>query len=359
MKSFATSYENILDLVDNYKPDLYGRTRNYLNGAVSYLSAYISRGIISTRTVYDSLIKRGYDLEKIEKFVQELAWRDYWQSQWNYHGAKINHDLRHSQMAYNKHGMPSRLVDEKCSIQVFNTAIKQLKTTGYLHNHMRMYLAMSTCNIGGYHWHDPARWMYYHLIDGDWASNALSWQWVAGCLNGKKYIANQENINKYCGSLEEQTFLDKSYDELSQIYCLDEFDNSIKLDLKWQAPNQLNPEKLIYDDCLIFNYYNLDPQWRKEQVANRILLLEAEVFEKYPVSPRVMNFFLQLSRNIPDLILFTGSFADLRALCKGKLYYRQHPLNQYEGIEDRPLRSVIYKVTLHHFLSTGSNVKKL
>ena len=195
MKTFTTSYERILTLVDNYKPDLYAKTRNLLDGAVSCLSPYISRGVISTRTVYDSLIKRGYNLEKIEKFVQELAWRDYWQSQWNFYGIKINKDLRHTQQAFHNHGMPHCLLKGQCSIQVFNTAIKQLNSTGYLHNHMRMYLAMSICNIGSYHWHKPAQWMYYNLIDGDWASNALSWQWVAGCLNSKKYIANQENIN--------------------------------------------------------------------------------------------------------------------------------------------------------------------
>ena len=35
--------------------------------------------------------------------------------------------------------------------------------------------------------------MYYHLLDGDWASNALSWQWVAGSNASKKYYANQAN----------------------------------------------------------------------------------------------------------------------------------------------------------------------
>ena len=50
--------------------------------------------------------------------------------------------------------------------------------------------------------------MYYHLLDGDWASNALSWQWVAGSNANKKYYANQDNINKYFNSSQKQTFLD-------------------------------------------------------------------------------------------------------------------------------------------------------
>mgnify|MGYP006195700273 CR=1 FL=1 len=60
-----------------------------------------------------------------------------------------------------------------------------------------MYLAAMVCNNAKSHWLTPARWMYYHLLDGDLASNALSWQWVAGTFSHKKYIANQQNINKY------------------------------------------------------------------------------------------------------------------------------------------------------------------
>ena len=42
-----------------------------------------------------------------------------------------------------------------------------------------------------------ANWMYFYLLDGDLASNSLSWQWICGANSNKKYIANQDNINKY------------------------------------------------------------------------------------------------------------------------------------------------------------------
>jgi deoxyribodipyrimidine photo-lyase len=90
--------------------------------------------------------------------------------------------------------------------------VEELKQTGYMHNHLRMYVAAIACNIGHSHWHLPARWMYYHLLDADWASNALSWQWVAGSFSSKKYYANQENINKYCHTQQRNTFLDVSYE---------------------------------------------------------------------------------------------------------------------------------------------------
>ena len=77
---------------------------------------------------------------------------------------------------------------------------------------------MLICNIAGTKWQAGAAWMYYHLLDGDLASNTLSWQWVAGTFSSKKYFANQENLNKYGNSQDRQfgTFLDKSYEDLSQ-----------------------------------------------------------------------------------------------------------------------------------------------
>jgi deoxyribodipyrimidine photo-lyase len=334
MKNFSSDYSSIIDALESYDVSHYARTRNFIDGGVSYLSPYISRGIISTRTVYDSLLKRAYTLEKIEKFVQELAWRDYWQSQWDFHGEKINSDLKVSQKSMQRKALPASLINARSSIAIFNESINKLYNEGYMHNHMRMYVAMSICNIGAYHWHQAARWMYYHLIDGDWASNALSWQWVAGCLNGKKYIANQENINKYCHVDERGTFLDKSYHDLAQYDEVNELKEIADDELLWEPIACQNPESLSHDDTLIFNYYNLDPKWRSEQVANHVLLIEPTVFERYPVSARVMKFFLDLSKNINDLVIFVGEFSELKKLCRGEIYYRQHPLNNYTGFED-------------------------
>ena len=107
-----------------------------------------------------------------------------------------------------------------------------------MHNHLRMYTASICCNIGQYHWLRPAKWMYYHLLDGDWGSNALSWQWVAGTNSNKKYIANQANINKFCYSNDQNTFLDKSYELLSKFEIIP---NVLKLeieeDLNCNLPN--------------------------------------------------------------------------------------------------------------------------
>jgi deoxyribodipyrimidine photo-lyase len=77
-----------------------------------------------------------------------------------------------------------------------------------------MYTAALACDMAQTHWLKPTQWMYYYLLDGDWASNALSWHWVAGTFSKKQYVANQENINKYTGTYQTNTYLDVSHDAL-------------------------------------------------------------------------------------------------------------------------------------------------
>ena len=71
--AFETDYESILKKMDRIEPMQYGRTRNYVNGAVSYLSPYISRGVISTHQVLKSVLKKGYKISEIESFIKELC----------------------------------------------------------------------------------------------------------------------------------------------------------------------------------------------------------------------------------------------------------------------------------------------
>jgi deoxyribodipyrimidine photo-lyase len=48
-------------------------------------------------------------------------------------------------------------------------------------------------------WQAGAAWFLEHLLDGDPASNALGWQWVAGSFSHKPYIFNRANLERYAG----------------------------------------------------------------------------------------------------------------------------------------------------------------
>jgi len=308
---FPTDYESILQRVDQIDPIAYGRSRNYTDGAVTYLSPYISRGIISVKQLQHRVLKKGYAPTAIEKFLQELAWREYFQRIWQAKGNLLFHDLKQPQSDVAHQQLISSLANACTGIQAIDNAIQQWYETGYLHNHVRMYVASLMCNIGKAYWHMPSQWMYYHLLDGDVASNTCSWQWVAGAFSSKKYYCNQENINRFTNSFQQGTFLDTPAEFLASLKIPTELSQTIR----WQGTTPLPLKQEIQIDwqkpTLLYNGYNLDPLWRKDEDVNRILLVEPSHFEKFPVCEKVLNFILALSRNIPSIQVYVGEAEEL------------------------------------------------
>ncbi len=328
--NFTTNYDAIFKRIGEVNPVEYGRTRNFLDGAVTYLSPYISRGVISTKQVLNIILQRGYDTSEIEKFIQELAWRDYWQQVWVEKGNLINEDFRHAQPDVENYEMPRALLSATTGINVIDTAIKNLQENGYMHNHNRMYTAAIACNMGKSHWKTPAKWMYYNLLDGDWASNALSWQWVAGSNSNKKYVANQANINKYSKTSQTGTFLDVPYEAFNNFNTPNELKPTENPVLITNLPQSdelaINPKLPTY----LYTSYNLDPLWGSTIEANRILIFEPGQFETYPIADHVIQFIQDLGKNIPNLHVFTGSFNALTEQYKlTDVHYKEHPLNNH------------------------------
>lgn len=332
---FPTGYNEIWQRVLGIDAINYCRSRNYVDGAVTYLSPYISRGVISTKQVFNALLAMGHKPYQIEKLIQELAWRDYWQQVWKSKGNAIDHDLKQPQSPISNHALPKAIVEGNTGIGAIDGGIHYLYTTGYLHNHLRMYIAAIACNLAQSHWKYPAQWMYYYLLDADWASNALSWQWVAGTNSNKKYFANQDNINKYCHTQQKNTFLDFDYEDLAT----SEIPEKLKTVSHEQFITPLPAAKSIVLDpqkpTCIYNFYNLDPLWMKDRCANRVLLIEPSVFEKYPVSQKSIDFMLALSKNIEGIQPFIGEFSTLvKTYGIHDTHFKEHPLNNgYTGTE--------------------------
>jgi deoxyribodipyrimidine photo-lyase len=83
-------------------------------------------------------------------------------------------------------------------IACFDHWAKQLNDTGYLHNHARMWFASIWIFTLRLPWTLGADFFMRHLLDGDPASNTLSWRWVGGLQTiGKTYLARPDNIAKY------------------------------------------------------------------------------------------------------------------------------------------------------------------
>ncbi|CAN5509114.1 hypothetical protein BH11BAC3_BH11BAC3_23510 [soil metagenome] len=339
---FPTSYQQIIERMNHVNPVNYGKTRNFINGAVTYLSPYISRGLLSVKQVMEAVLQKGYKPYQVEKFLQELAWREYYQRVWQHLNDNIWKDIKQPQPGVLHHQIITAVDKANTGVEAIDNAITNLYSTGYMHNHLRMYTASLVCNMAKAHWLQPATWMYYHLLDGDIASNNCSWQWVAGAFASKKYYFNQENVNKYTFSKQQHTFIDKPYDTVISMPVPGILQSTTNLSLHTKLPATEIPALNINKPTLIYNSYNLDVNWRKDEDVNRVLLLEPAHFEKYPVSEKVIQFIIDLSKNIAGIMLYSGEIAGIVSLYKnssswhsGNIISKEHPaFTHYPGIKD-------------------------
>jgi deoxyribodipyrimidine photo-lyase len=202
------------------RPAAYARTRNSLDGAVSQLSPYITHGLVTLADVLSGVASR-HALEVQHKFVYELGWRAYFRHVWQHRGDAILQSLREGPLpdaAYARELPPD--IRQACTgVPVVDEAVRTLYATGMLHNHARMWLASYVVHVRKLHWRCGADWMYGHLLDGDLASNHLSWQWVAGTGSNKPYLFNADNVARYAPAPWHSpgSVIDTSYEALDRM----------------------------------------------------------------------------------------------------------------------------------------------
>jgi len=197
-ETFAPTLAGSRDRIAAVRPAAYARTRNALDGAVSGLSPYITHGFVTLPEVLAG-VATHHALDVQHKFVFELGWRAYFRQVWQHRGEGILHSLHEGLLpeeAYAR-ALPGDIRQACTGVPVVDEAVRALYATGMLHNHARMWLASYVVHIRKVHWRVAADWLYGHLLDGDLASNHLSWQWVAGTSSRKPYLFNADNVARY------------------------------------------------------------------------------------------------------------------------------------------------------------------
>ena len=196
------SAENILLKID---PISYSYTRNYGDGKITRLSPYIHHGILSLNEVRNYALTKCKEPAQIQKFIQELSWRDFWSRTAASHPEWIWNDVEPYKTGFMTSDYSDLLPDDiklgKTGIACLDAFINELINTGYIHNHARMYLASYVVHFRHIKWQAGAKWFLHNLLDGDLPSNNLSWQWVASTFSHKPYIFNLENVDKYFGKV--------------------------------------------------------------------------------------------------------------------------------------------------------------
>ena len=183
----------------------YAAERNYVRPGhenISRLSPWVQKRLLLESEIVAAARAR-WSFPAVEKFVQEVYWRTYWKGWLEQRPAAWTRwceavpRLRATLSAEQRSTLADALAG-RTGIAGFDAWAQELVTTGFLHNHARMWFASIWIFTLRLPWELGAAFFYEHLLDGDVASNTLSWRWVAGLQTpGKTYVARADNIAFY------------------------------------------------------------------------------------------------------------------------------------------------------------------
>jgi deoxyribodipyrimidine photo-lyase len=165
---------------------------------ISCLSPYLRYRLITEAEVIQAVLAR-HSFAAAEKFIQEVCWRTYWKGWLEQRPAIWDRYRDDARVLLASVGSEYQSAVDGCTgIDCFDAWVIELKNYGYLHNHARMWFASIWIFTLRLPWQLGAEFFYHHLLDGDPASNTLSWRWVAGLQTvGKTYLARADNIAQY------------------------------------------------------------------------------------------------------------------------------------------------------------------
>ena len=170
--------------------EVYSRCRNYDLGPrnranVSALSPWIRHRLITETEVLEAVLQ-VHDFKTAEPFINEVFWRAYfkgWLEQhptvWPSYQSDLRRQIRSLEKDRRLAELYTNAVAGQTGIDCFDTWANELITTGYLHNHARMWFASIWIFTLRLPWELGADFFLRNLLDGDPASNTLAWRWVA------------------------------------------------------------------------------------------------------------------------------------------------------------------------------------
>ena len=199
--------------------EAYDRNHAFLNGAVSKLSPYFRHGCLTLKEASDN-VRYRFGAQS-EKLVEELARRDYWRRVWYELGNRIFSDIEDPKVALGDKLMPDFIRQGITGLPCMDGFIRDLTYDGYVHNHARKWFAAYVVHWLKVDWREAADWFENYLLDGDKASNHLSWQWVASLFGSKPYYFNKESLarhtgEKYCATCKVNCPFDASHEMLGE-----------------------------------------------------------------------------------------------------------------------------------------------
>ena len=171
---------------------------------VSLLSPAVRHRLVTEAELVGTALAH-HGAARADKFIQEVFWRSYWKGflelrpgLWDDYRAALARDRAALATNGGLRKVYETAVAGATGIACFDAWMAELRDSGWLHNHVRMWMASIWIFTLRLPWSLGADLFLHHLLDGDAASNTLSWRWVAGIQTpGKHYVARAENIRRH------------------------------------------------------------------------------------------------------------------------------------------------------------------
>ena len=321
---FSSSISDAEDKFISYLPNVgkyYENKRNYSvdfetnKNTTSLLSPYIRYRAISEEKILKQVLQK-HGPRKAEKYIQEIFWRTYWKG-WLEHRPEVysNYLIEKNKLyeEFKNKKYYLNAVNANTNLTFFNTWVNDLKNNGYLHNHIRMWFASIWIFTLKLPWQLGADFFMQNLLDGDPASNTLSWRWSAGIqTKGKNYIARKKNIEKYSNvKLKFNEVLEENAEPL--------------IDNKDYKINDLKTYKILH----INDIYNIIIPTDEINILKDLNITNCNSFVGYPIEDYNDHYFNnKILQHIKNLVISSFSNDKINVNIKIKISFD----NYYEEL---------------------------
>ncbi|PBK49987.1 deoxyribodipyrimidine photo-lyase [Pseudomonas syringae pv. actinidiae] len=201
VKGFSTPSKSLRDLWPAGEVEASRRIEAFADEQISYykderdfpakpgtsqLSAYLVAGVISPRQcLHAALASNQGEFETGDvgtvTWINELLWREFYKHTLvGYPRVSRHRAFRPETEALKWRDAPEELLawqEARTGLPIIDAAMRQLLETGWMHNRLRMVVAMFLTKNLLIDWREGERFFMRHLIDGDLAANNGGWQW--------------------------------------------------------------------------------------------------------------------------------------------------------------------------------------
>ena len=190
MSLWKIGEENAISILMNYMDEKiysYSTDRNdpIIDGT-SRLSPYLTMGIISSkRCILEALKKNNFELDSGEKgiikWIDEIVWREFYRNiMFSFpkvsKGMPFQDYTKNIKWRFNEEEF-NAWKNGKTGFPIIDSAMRQLITEGWMHNRLRMVVAMFFTKNMLHDWRLGEAYFMQNLLDGDFSSNNGGWQW--------------------------------------------------------------------------------------------------------------------------------------------------------------------------------------